>query len=474
MDELLLERIKNAFDNGQSIEEVKSSFMEQGYLEDDVIEAISRVKKKHNSGADSRNNSIFTSKEVLDRIGYGFANTQFINILFFITGAGLFLIGLINGLKSIISLLLTSFVESYSQTRKISKGFISAGGIIFGLSFLFIAMSVVAKSPLLFSISLLLGSIGVVTYGDLYTSFIRNNLKKEKMGKFLLQVSHYGSLITAFSILISGWLFDAFPIASSQMINIFGKELPLLGYLISFEITAIAFILSGYLLNFVKEKQKELEKKENFFSQYIENVKISAKEFLTNKYLLILLIASSITGLVQMIGYSYYGIFIYQLPADKLLSFGSFFSIGVMLCVAVIVSFAGPAFSRFLNKKVGLAPSMVFGSMLVAMMPLVSAYNPHFYSLLAANSFSVIGAAILGFGQGIMVAKLLPHSKRKDYFMISGLFSIIPFIIFVPLFAFLAGSIGLILLFKILALILLIVVAPLYFALVVMANNRRL
>jgi hypothetical protein len=349
----------------------------------------------------------------------------------------------------------------------------SKAGILFGLSFLFIAMAVVIKSLALFSLALLIGSVGVVTYGDLFNQLVERTIKKEKMGKFLLRMSQYGVLITGVSLLLSGYLFDKFPIFNITKVTLFGKTLPLYGYLIAFEITAIAFILSGYVLHYIKEKKIESPPMTaGFFRGYYHKIKVQTKSFVNNKYLFTLVFASSITGLVQILGNSFYGIFMYEQFKD--IALGGFTNIAVIFTIAIMASFLGPAFSNYLNKKVGLAPAMVFGTLLLAITPLVAVYNAHFVSITIANSLSVIGAAILGMGQGLLIRKLLNEEQRKLYYAALSIAVIVPFIILIPIGSFIAQAAGLVALFKVLALMLLAIAAPIYLLLVIFANKQRL
>lgn len=467
-----MEKVRQAFEQGKAVDDVKAELVSQGFLEEEVIEAIQKVRGAERSKDEKENIKLLTFKEVLDRVGYGFASVQFINILFYLTGAGFFLIGVINGLKAILSLIISSFLQEYSKIKAVSKKFMSKAGILFGISFLFIAMAIVIKSVPLFAVALLAGSIGVVTYGDLYNKLVEQTLKKEKMSKFLLRISHYGVLITGISLLIAGYLFDKFPMINATKVVLFGKSLPIYGYLIAFEITAIAFILSGYVLHYIKEKKLETQKIKGFVSDYYYKIREQTKGFVKNKYLLTLLLASSITGLVLILGNSYYGIFIYN--KFRFMAFGGFMNIAVIFTFAIIVSFLGPAFSKYLNKKVGLAPTLVFGTLLLAMMPLVAAYNPHFMSISIANALSVLGAAILGMSQGLLVRKLLTEAQRKLYFAALSIAVVIPFIILIPIGSWVAQAYGLVVLFKILALILLVLAAPIYFILVIFASKLRL
>nr|MCK4930437.1 hypothetical protein [Nanoarchaeota archaeon] len=168
MSKELLEKVRQAFEQGKAVDDVKAELVSQGFLEEEVFEAIQKIRGAERTKDEKKNIKLLTFKEVLDRVGYGFASVQFINILFYLTGAGFFLIGVINGLKAILSLIISSFLQEYSKIKAVSKKFMSKAGILFGISFLFIAMAIVIKSVPLFAVALLAGSIGVVTYGDLY------------------------------------------------------------------------------------------------------------------------------------------------------------------------------------------------------------------------------------------------------------------------------------------------------------------
>lgn len=473
MGKELEEKIIRAFQQERASDEIKTELVSQGYLEEEVVEAIQNIQGPSQSRDDKANNRLLTAKEIFDRIGYGFASVQFINILFYLTGAGFFLIGIINGLKTILSLIISSFLQEYAKITNVSKKFMSTAGKIFGLSFLVIAAAVVIKSLALFSLALLIGCVGVVTYGDLYNQLIEKTIKKEKMSKFLLRMSHYGVLITGASLLLAGYLFDKFPIFNVTTVDLFGKTLPIYGYLIAFEITAIAFILSGYVLHYIKEKKIDSpEPTAGFFKGYYHRIKSQMKSFVNNRYLFTLVFASSITGLVQILGNSYYGIFIYDKFKD--VAFKGFMNIAIIFAIAIIVSFIGPAFSNYINKKVGHAPAMVFGTLLLAIMPLVAVYNPNFVSITIANALAVIGSAILGMGQGLLIRKLLNEEQRKLYYAALSIAVIIPFIILIPIGSFIAQAAGLIALFKVLSVILLAIAAPIYFLLVIFANKQRL
>ena len=150
MSKELEDKIIRAFEQERTSDDIKTELTSQGYLEEEVIEAIQNIKGPSQSKDEKINNKLLTVKEIFDRIGYGFASVQFINILFYLTGAGFFLIGIINGLKTILSLIISLFLQEYAKVKNISKKFMSKAGILFGVSFLFIAMAVVIKSLPLF------------------------------------------------------------------------------------------------------------------------------------------------------------------------------------------------------------------------------------------------------------------------------------------------------------------------------------
>jgi hypothetical protein len=226
MNSELLSRVKRGIELGRESDELKRELVGQGFIEEDIVEAIHDVRGFERSIDEKRNVRIFTFKEVFDRVGYGFASIQFVNILFYTIGANFLVIGLLNGLRSVLALILSSFLQEYSKVRQVTSKFMSKAGVLFGLSFLFIAMAVTIRSVPLFSVALLIGAVGVVTYGDLYERLAETHLKKEKLSKFLLNISHIGVIITGLAMVLSGILFDRFPILGAERFYIFGRSLP--------------------------------------------------------------------------------------------------------------------------------------------------------------------------------------------------------------------------------------------------------
>lgn len=470
--------VKELLERNISPHEIKKRFEQHGFLESDIDDAIEKCASELKIEKYSNIRSLrkhFSWKEALDRIGYGFVSHPFLNILFSFAGASIFLIGLINGLRTVISLLYSSFLKEFSKVHEISKAFISNAGILYGLSFLFMSFAVVLRSPLIFAISFLVGSIGVVAHGEVYSWFLKSTLKKEKMGFFLSRISTYGLFITIFCMLISGYIMDLFPFAGQAVsFNFLGTDYSwkIYGYLISFEITAFAFIFSGFVLSRVKQKKIDLKiPMITFVEEFHRKFKVHSKFFLNNKAVLLLTLTSIITGVVQVLGNSFYGIFIFNEFKNQFL--GGFMNVAVIFSLAVVFAFIGPWFTKTLRHHIGISPMLVFGTLLTAMLPLSLAFNPNIYVIAVATSLSVIGSSILGMAQGFFTRKLLGEQERQIYFSFLGVAVSLPLLIAVPVGAYLGDMYGLVTLFKALIILLVFVATPLYFAIVLMYEKSN-
>lgn len=451
--------------------DIKRRLVKKGFMESDIDRAIERVSAKmrlDSQTSASKKVKLFAWKEIFDRVGYGFVSHPFLNILFWFSGASYFLIGLINGLRNVLSLVFSSFLKEFTNVHYLKKNFISRAGIFYGFSFLILSFAVVLRAPWLYAIAFLAGSLGVVVHGELYVKFLKSNLKREKMGGFLSKISIYGVLITIVSLLLSGYIMDLFPLSGKTLsLTIFGQAMSLhvYGYLVSFEITALVFILSGYVLSHIKQETSSDASMISFVGEFLEKVKVHSKVFLQNKAVLLLVLASLFTGAVQVLGNSFYGIFIYD--SFKNIFLGGFLNVAVIFSIAVIFSFIGPWFTKSLYRNIGITPMLVFGTLLTAMLPLSLAYNPNIYVVGIATALSIIGSSILGVAQGFFTRRLLSVSERKIYFSLMGVIISIPMLLLVLAGSYIA-SVDLVLLFKTLILALVVLVAPLYLAVLFM------
>jgi len=377
---------------------------------EEAIEKYAKTRQSNKKEIESKNIRRFFCKEVFDRISYGFGSQQFINILFFHTGASYFTVGSINGIRVILNLIITFIADEYSKIKKVSRKFIGITGVIFGFSFIFMAMARFLHSVPLFAFALLIGSIGAVSYGELYQKLFSEVMKKER-SNLLRNIGHYGLIITGISIVLGGYIMDKFP-ALGIPLTILGQEFRIFGYLITFQIAAISSILAGYFLSFVKEKRLHSIEKISVL-KHINSKIIRIKEnlpiFIKNKVILALFVATLITGMVQTLANSYYGIYLYE--TFKYSYFGGFTNIAVIF--------------------------------LIAIMPLTYYYNPNLVSIAVGTLIGFIGAAIVGVAHGLLTTDLMSENERKIYFSSYSLLIIIPYLIMIPLGSYFAQMYGL-------------------------------
>jgi len=474
----LKEELRKELARNNSIYIVKSNLINRGYLEDDInseLKVLIDVKVEESS----KNNTLFSSKEFFDRIGYGFASQQFINILFMLSGASLFLVGFINGIKTAIVYLISGFLKEYSKVKYFGKSYISTAGIIYGLSFLGMAFAVVLHNPPLFIISLLVGSVGVIAHGDLYTSFFRSILKNEHKKTFLKFISYFGIFITAISLILAGLLMDLFPINGVSLsfnpswLNLVSPvNFKIYGYLLAFEITAIMFILSGYLMSFIDEKKEAVYGStmyvSAFMKQYFKTANEDKKIFVKNRKILLLTIAASAMTILQIIGNSYFGIFIYEHFKNQFM--GGFMNVAIIFVIALITSISGTMLTKAFAKNLGEAPMLVFGTLLVALLPLTMYFNPNLYAIGLATALSVIGGAVVGVAQGLIAERLMDEKELAKYYNGLGFVSLLPIIVLVTMGAIVAQIYSLQALFLVLGIALAGIVMPLYFILVLIID----
>ena len=474
----LKEELSRELGKGNSIYVVKANLINRGYLEEDIdkmFKGIIDIKAE----ISTKSNKLLSLKELFDRIGYGFASQQFINILFMLSGASLFVIGFINGIKTALIYFISGFLKEYSRMKYFGKSYISTAGIIYGLSFLGMAFAVVLHSPILFILSLLVGSVGVIAHGDLYIKFYNEILKSEHRQTFLKFISYFGILITAVSIMVAGVLMDLIPVTGlSFSINPdwLGLGSPIhfqiYGYLLAFEITAIMFIVSGYLMSFIEETRESVYGSaiyiSSFVGEYIKTAKEDSKIFIKNKKVFLLTAAAMVFTIVQIVGNSYFGIFIYDHFKHQFL--GGFMNVALIFVIALITSISGTMLTKAFARSLGEAPMLVFGTLLVALLPITMYYNPNLYAIGLATALSVIGGAVVGVAQGLIAERLMTEKEQSIYFSGLGFISITPSIIMVTIGAIIAQLYSLQTLFLGLGIILAALVMPIYFILVLIID----
>lgn len=445
----LYRKVEGMAEKDKSLHEIKKSLINKGFSESDIIEAIIKYNLKGGYSGKRHLKKIFT-KEILDKIGYGFASLQFINILFFLTGASYFLIGIVNGLKAVFSAVTNSFLQSYSAKR-ISRIIVGLIGILFGLTFFYLAFARYYSSRFLFATAFLAGGVCVIFYGDFYQ---RTFLAIKRSSAIMNKLAKYGLIITALSLFFGAYIIDSF------------KN----GYFIIFAFAAVLFILSGMLVLFMRgEKTVEPENASAVYKPVFSLKRLREPlKLLKNKPIFTLLIAGSATSLVQTIGNSYYGIFIYNTFRD--VGFGGFLNVAMVFLIAVFSSLIGAIVTRINVREYGKFPILIFGTLLLALMPLSYYYKPTLVTITMGTMFGVIGGAIIGFAQGLSTSEL-NKDQRKSYFSISNVFVFFVYLLFAPLLALFAQNYGLERLF-ILLVVILVLLIPFY--LIIVLQERKI
>ncbi|MBR9705459.1 hypothetical protein GOV14_00325 [Candidatus Pacearchaeota archaeon] len=420
-------------------------------------EILNKLNKEISEKEENKNFNKLISKEFFDRIGFGFGSQQFINILFSQIGASLFLIGLINGLRVVIGNISYFCIQKFKGI-KLTRNVISWSGIIFGFSFLLMAIAIFVESILFFIIAIVISSISIVIYGESKGLFLLRSSKAYLIERFM----KYSLIITVISLFVSAIIMDKYQISGTRVAwNIFNNliSIKIHGYLIVFEIAAIAFILAGYILLQVKT------------NRIVKKVPIGSNfgYFVKNKVLLLLTITNIIIGLVQTIGFSYYGIFIYRYFNNVL--FGGFLNVAMVFLISVFTSLIG-LFLTKLNARVYRKFSIfIFGVMMVGFMPFTYFFNPNLSLITIGTIIGVIGSSAVGVTNSLLVIGLVNHNMRQSYFSFINLASVPFFLIMAPALAYIAQTFGLNLLFLLLTIIMLILMVVLIIASIVLRKE---
>jgi len=474
----LEDEIKREIDTSSDIHGIKAQLVKRGYDREDIDRAFKNVVHADGVKKDT-NNARFSAKELLDRIGYGFSSLQFINILFLLSGASFFLIGFFNGLKAALSYFLSGFLSEYVKFKNINKTAIGLSGVVFGLSFFCMAIAAVIHSPILFAGAFIVGTIGVLAHGDSYLDFYNKTSKGEKRNFFLKFISYFGILITAVSLLVAGFLMQSIPINGYLLTIDFSAigfstlAFNVYGYLLAFVITAVLFVVSGIILYRIEEHLSPIQNDGawyTFISGYIKRANADTKIFTKNKKVFFLMLATVVTTVVQILANAYYGIYIYQ--NYQTVFWHGFLNVAIIFVIALIASITGSMLTKSFAKTLGEAPMLVFGTLLIALLPLTLYYNHSLYAIGLATALSVVGGAIVGVAQGLMAERLLDENEVKQYFSSLGFVSIIPILLIVTIGSVAAQLFYIETLFLILGLILAGIVMPLYFVIVLIVNKE--
>lgn len=442
MDHGLFDHVKKRLKRKQKHHSIVKNLAKHGYQEVHIrkVIAVLETTEKTIEKKEVNEEKIikkFMIKEVLDKIAYGFGSQQFINILFSQTGATYFIIGLVNGFNLVAGLLMSLVLKDYLRINDVNKKIIITNGFFFGSMFFLLALSRYYDSSVGFILSFVLVSLGIAFLGDLYVKEYGESLRKEKVGYALSQMTRFGIPIIAISLIFSAYVMDYFPVGGKGVI-LFGAPIWIYGYLVSFFVTSMTFIASSLVFHSLKKDGKKEEVKAHIGLLVKEQLSKAMKYFqmfAQNTTLLLLLVASTITGLVQTLGNTYYGIFIYKTFGTT--GFGGFMNVAMIFIVALVSAMFAPLIAKMLSKKYGNVPLLVFGTVLIALLPL-SYYRPTLTTIAMATVCGIIGSAIVGLATGLLISNRLPEAERELYYSSYSLLVVVPYLVLFPLGAYLA------------------------------------
>jgi len=477
--------IKKKVQAGEDPSAVKQEYMSKGMLEADIEKAMKAAgarsaAKKPTAGA-NENAKALAAKDIFDTFGYAFSSQQFLNIFFYQSGAGLFLIGMFNAFRNLLTVLASAVVQSYNKNIAFYKKSVTVLGIFLSISMLLLACATGRGATWMFAVVFLLTGILVAGHGDFYIKVRElgegegnraGEMTADVMGNtgIMVKVQRYGLVMTAFALIVAGYALDKV------------AYLPVMGWrlhssFLLMSMAALSFFLGllMFMLYRPDNRTKNLRNAQNdslFASAQVTLGKtfLSLGNFMKDRTSLILIIATMLVSTAQMWGSIFYGLFIFNNLGEA--GFGPYLNVAVIFTIAALTSLLGPIISRLNAAEYGTFPMLAFGTMLMAIMPFVYFFNPNIGSIAMATTLGIIGAAIAGVAQGMLVHDLIPAIQHNEFYSSIAIISSLPFVITGPLGGYIADRFGMSMLFLVSGIILIAVVG-LYFLLVLDNHNKH-
>lgn len=463
-------QVKKGLSKSKSHETLRSELLQMGYQKIEIEEALQSagnpIKKRSHSGR-------FIIKDLLDRVGYGFGSVQYINILFYLVSGSVFLLGVANAIRTVLSLLSMLVLEEYCKIKSVYKRMIGYSGLILGFTFILFAAAVYLHSTVMFLIVLWINAIAIVPYGSLYQKMFRQSLIEERKKYIIGRLSYAGLGVTCLALIGSAALLDMFAI-DGKSVTISGTEIMVYGYLIVMAAASLSIIISSYILYFLFWRRIE----EHTGKSLMQGVIIAfgrAKEYWLavqkDKVLLVMTLTGILLGIIQALGSSYYGLFIFKRMADQ--GFGSWMNVAAVFVLATLATAFAPSITRSVSREYGKVPMLAFGAALMAIMPLSFAFNPTLVTVSMGTIVGIIGSSINGVATGLIIRDRVKDAEIPTYIQMNTILSVLPYLIFIPVGAVFAEVIGISKLFVGLAAILVVIVLPAYFGILLMHRHDK-
>jgi len=435
-----VDEVKKLLEKGTAPKEAILVLKEKGFSQEDIHEALQQVDvKSHRVGAR------IGVKELFDKVGFGFGSQQFVNIALSTMGASLLAIGLLNGMKVFFSQIFATLMNMWSKK---DERLLSFSAILLGANFFLLGYAVFIHSMALFTLSILISSLSVVTYGDAYKHLVKSMSRV----RFLEILMRYGIFLTVLVMLVAAHLLDII-------------KLPF-GFYIVFAAAGTCFVFSALVALPLLQGKNDNATVPNSFSLLKDS-----SYFIKDKVLLVLTIAATITAALNTLGNAYYGIFIFENLGKK--GFGGFLNVSIVFGLGLLVAFLVPKVTSRSSQAYGKFPMLLFGTLLMAMMPLSFYHNPNIVSVSIGTIIGIIGAGMVGTAQGLVALDSLKDDERVRFFNFLGAATVIAYLILIPLGSLLAYWYGMTFLFLLLVLALCLLVAPLYLLIVFLYGRKE-
>ena len=478
MNELSLEesksKIKNEVDEllkNYSSSIIRTQLINKGYSEELVDQSIKENLKKRKNLI-LKNSNIVLFKDFFDKIGFGFSSPLLIFAILYTINPQPLLIGVVVAIKSFIMLMSSSFIKEYDERFNFNPKKIATYGTIFGILFLVLGFAKRINSELIYTLGILISTFFMVLHGDLYSKYVAQKLIKSRSHKSIRFVSYFGLIITGLAFIVSGYLLDF----NNITLNFGFILINIPGYLLVFEIIAFAFIFSSYAFSFVhpevlenkRDLKEQSEKKKKFFILFFSELKTKFKVFFNNTNIKLIFYGTLFSGSLQSLITVFSGIYLYS----QFLNTGkAFFYLSIIFGFGILAATIAPTIARKLIRIFGKTPMLVFGVFLISIFPLSIYLNVSFYALIIANAISVIGSSTLAIVQSFIINNTLSETERTTYFSaINPIIAlIVPFIILA--FSIMIQIVGIHKSLLILGVSNLVLVVPFYFSFVLRSQK---
>ncbi len=398
-------------------------------------------------------------KEFSERIAFGLLSSQFINILLMLSGASYFFIGLLNVIKDFIAVNTVSFIKKHSsETEAMYKNpaFMSVLSSLLVISTIFLGIFMFNRELLTFALFFILYTLTSTIYGGIFYEQFQDVLRAVPKYKFL---NLSGIILTSAALFVAAEMLDDYRY----------------NFLWLFLSASVLFVISGVMItSHLKPRSFFLNNIPSMVCRqarlYAGVIKRNYRLFFRDKTLFILVLTGMLSSAANLMTNTFLGIFIYKELGN--VAFGGFKNVAIIFIPGLLTAFFIPFIVRSNARIYGRLPLITFGTLLSAILPFTLYYNPNIISLAMAVVLAITGYSITDVSRGLIAMDLLSKDERNTYFALISLLSTLAYAITIPPLLFAATHFGLRAMFLLIALLLVLIISPLYLLLVIITNKK--